>query len=120
MFHVPAIARICHEANRALCLVNGDTSQVPWDEAPEWQRESCINGVQAALADPDATPASQHDNWSAHKIADGWTYGPVKDELAKTHPCLVPFEELPPEHRVKDVLFLSIVRAVAPRDAVTS
>lgn len=35
-----------------------------------------------------------HEVWSAARIADGWTWGPVRDDTLKQHPCLVPYEEL--------------------------
>jgi hypothetical protein len=44
------IAQVCHEANRAWCEVNGDTSQKPWNEAEQWQRDSAIKGVEFAMS----------------------------------------------------------------------
>lgn len=38
-----------------------------------------------------------HEVWAAGRIADGWKYGPVRDDYKKEHPCLVPYDELP-EH----------------------
>ena len=35
-----------------------------------------------------------HENWSAGRIADGWTYGETRDDDKKTTPCLVPYSEL--------------------------
>ena len=35
-----------------------------------------------------------HEVWSAGRIRDGWTYGEVRDDVKKTHPCLIPYEEL--------------------------
>ena len=35
-----------------------------------------------------------HDNWAAGRIAEGWTYGEVRDDKLKTTPCLVPYDEL--------------------------
>jgi hypothetical protein len=35
-----------------------------------------------------------HEVWAAHRLADGWTYGPVRDDKEKTHPSLVPYEQL--------------------------
>ena len=35
-----------------------------------------------------------HENWSAGRIADGWTYGQTRDHAKKTTPCLVPYSEL--------------------------
>ena len=36
-----------------------------------------------------------HEVWYAGRIADGWIYGEVRNDLRKTHPCLVPYDELP-------------------------
>jgi hypothetical protein len=102
------IARVCHEANRAYCLEMGDASQVPWNEAPTWQRDSARLGVQLHLAN-DVGPEGSHESWMAQKIADGWQYGPDKDAEKKLHPCLVPFEQLPFEQQFKDRLFHGIV-----------
>lgn len=107
------IAKVCHEANRALCEAFGDHSQVSWEEAADWQRDSAIKGVEFALANPGVTPAEQHAAWCRDKIAAGWGYGPVKDERQKTHDCLVAYELLPPRQQAKDHVFRAIVRAMA-------
>lgn len=106
------IARTCHEVNRAYCAAIGDNSHVAWDEAPDWQKISAVAGATGAIANPEATPADMHGFWMADKRADGWVYGPVKDPEAKTHPCMVPYDQLPPEQRAKDALFLAVVRAM--------
>lgn len=113
MSNIETIARVCHEVNRALCESFGDHSQKPWEDAEEWQRESAIKGVEFSIANPDAPASAQHDAWSADKVAAGWVYGPVKDADAKTHPCLVPFDHLPPEQQAKDRLFKAVVKAMA-------
>lgn len=107
------IARVCHQANKAWCEANGDDTQKDWDDAEEWQRDSAIKGVQFAIDNPNAPDSAQHDAWSADKLADGWGYGEVKDAKAKTHPCLVPFDQLPHHQQAKDKLFKAIVRALA-------
>ena len=43
-----------------------------------------------------------HDIWAAGRIAEGWTYGPVKDAGEKTTPLLVPYGELPESEKVYD------------------
>ena len=43
-----------------------------------------------------------HDVWAAGRIKDGWTYGPVRNDANKQHPCLVPYEELPEEEKAYD------------------
>lgn len=107
------IARVAHEVNRAYCEALGDYSQPRWEEAPPWQRESALHVVALHLADPDAGPQASHQAWMAQKLADGWKCGAVKNPAAKEHPCLVPFEQLPLEQRVKDYLFRGVVRALA-------
>jgi hypothetical protein len=42
---IDQIAQIAHEVNRAYCKATGDNSQMPWEEAPDWQIASAINGV---------------------------------------------------------------------------
>jgi hypothetical protein len=44
----------------------------------------------------------EHNRWTAHKRDQGWTYGPVKDDNMKLHPCLVSWEELAEEEKEKD------------------
>ena len=108
------IARVCHEANRAYCHDAGDYSQRPWDAAPEWQKASIMAGVtmhlEALERGEEPTGEGAHEAWKAHKLADGWVYGPEKNEEAKTHPCLVDYDELPDEHLFKDYLFIAIVK----------
>lgn len=106
------IAKVCHEANRAYCESIGDNSQPSWEEAPEWQKKSAIEGVNFNVNNPDAPASSSHDSWLAVKEADGWKYGPVKDPENKEHPCFVPYDELPREQKAKDYLFKSVVMAL--------
>jgi len=110
---IEQIAKMCHQANKSWCEVNGDKSQKDWDYAEDWQRGSAINGVIFALDNPDAPDSSQHDAWSNDKIKDGWVYGEVKDFDKKTHPCLVPFDKLPETQQKKDRLFKAIVKALS-------
>lgn len=112
MIEIGPIARVCHEANRAWCAAHGDMSQMPWDEAPNWQKQSCIDGVSFVLSFPDAGDHAQHDNWLKFKAAEGWAYGAAKDPAVKTHPCMVPFDCLPPIQQAKDRMFRAIVLAL--------
>ncbi len=107
--NINKIAKVSHEINRAYCKAIGDDSQVAWEDAPEWQRESAINGVKFHLETPSASPAESHASWLAEKAADGWTWGPVKDPENKEHPCFCRYTELPAEQRAKDHLFIAVV-----------
>ena len=110
--YLEMVARVCHEANRAWCEAQGDLSQPSWDDAPSWQRESAIEGVQFQIQNPDARPADQHEAWCEAKRAAGWRYGDTRDPVAKTHPCLVDYADLPHHQKKKDALFIAVVRAL--------
>ena len=43
-----------------------------------------------------------HEVWSQNRINEGWTYGPVRDDVRKHHPCLIPYEELPESEKDYD------------------
>lgn len=43
-----------------------------------------------------------HEVWAAGRIAAGWKYGPVRDEIKKEHPCLIPYEDLSEEEKDYD------------------
>jgi len=112
---IPLIAQMCHQANKNFCELLGDMSQVDWEEAPLWQKESALAGVKAHIdSGLTMTPEDSHESWSRAKYADGWRYGDVKDADAKTHPCLLPYSDLPPTQRLKDHLFRATVHAMVP------
>jgi hypothetical protein len=35
-----------------------------------------------------------HEIWAKKRMQDGWTYGARRDDTKRTHPCLVPYENL--------------------------
>ena len=43
-----------------------------------------------------------HEVWSQGRIREGWTYGEKRDDTAKTHPCLVPYDQLPESEKEYD------------------
>lgn len=105
------IAEVCHEVNRAYCEALGDASQPSWSEAPQWQKDSAMLGVDLHCT-KDVGPEASHVSWMAQKLVDGWTYGEVKDPEAKTHPCIMPFDQLPKEQQAKDFIFRAVVHAL--------
>ena len=113
------IARVCHEVNRAYCQALGDNSQPTWEDAPQWQRDSALLGVQLHLTDPDASAAASHESWMAQKIAEGWVWGPNKNPELKQHYCIVPFELLPVAQQAKDFIFRGVVHALRGESQTT-
>ena len=46
--------------------------------------------------------ANNHEHWALQRIADGWRFGPARSDTLKTHPGLVPYEELPESEKEYD------------------
>lgn len=107
------IARVVHEANRALQIEQNDPA-IPvspsWDEAGSEMQASAIMGVRGVIE--GNTPRESHESWLKFKQENGWTYGPVKDEETKQHPCFVAYDDLPESQKLKDDLFVAIVKAL--------
>lgn len=102
---IEQIAKVCHAANAAYAELLGETS-LSWEES----RESAMEGVENVFS--GWAGENLHKKWCEFKEETGWKYGPVKDAEKKTHPCLMPYEELPEEQRLKDSLFSAIVEAL--------
>ena len=43
-----------------------------------------------------------HEVWAETRLCQGWTYGEQRNDELKTHPCLIPYEELPEEEKEYD------------------
>jgi hypothetical protein len=43
-----------------------------------------------------------HDIWAGQRLAEGWTPGAKRDDAAKTHPCLIPYRQLPDSEKQYD------------------
>ena len=50
----------------------------------------------------EALAENVHDTWAKGRVDDGWTYGPVRDDEKKLHPCLVPYADLPESEKAYD------------------
>jgi len=67
---------------------------------PEAYKPKPIDTTDVELSDnimelSEKIAANVHDVWAEGRIRDGWTYGETRDDVAKTNPCLVPYDELP-------------------------
>lgn len=43
-----------------------------------------------------------HEVWAETRISQGWTYGDERNDELKTHPCLIPYDDLPEEEKEYD------------------
>lgn len=79
-------------------------------EISEERLESLINGTKYILDNPDASAEDNHNNWMKCKEHQGYVYGEELSVENKTHPSLVPFDDLPKVEKDKDVMDVLMVR----------
>ena len=50
----------------------------------------------------EALAENVHETWARGRMDAGWTYGPVRDDAKRQHPCLVSYGELPESEKEYD------------------
>ncbi len=43
-----------------------------------------------------------HNQWMAKRLAEGWKFGPERNDIKKEHPYLIPYKKLPEEEKEYD------------------
>lgn len=54
------------------------------------------------LALTERLAENTHEVWAQTRLAQGWTYGPARDDANKKHPCLIPYADLPESEKLHD------------------
>lgn len=57
---------------------------------------------EMTTVEKDTIQRLEHRRWAAYLLANGYVYGDRRDDLAKTHNLLVPFDDLDDEQKRKD------------------
>jgi hypothetical protein len=65
-------------------------------------RGPATRGFAFADQELEALAREEQTRWAAQRVAAGWSYGDRRDDAAKIHPCLVPWDELTESERDKD------------------
>ncbi|MBR6789802.1 MAG: Ryanodine receptor Ryr [Oscillospiraceae bacterium] len=72
----------------------------PYIPAPADTSDVTVTAELFALSEKMAR--NTHEIWAAGRVAEGWHWGPVRDDVRKEHPCLVPYDELPESEKDYD------------------
>lgn len=108
---VIVIAGAAHALLASIGQLFGENA-IAWADAGEGYQQGIIAGVTVYFENPELTPEQEHKKWLDAKLADGWVHGEAIDLTPKTHPLLLPFAELPVEHRVKAAILHAAVHAL--------
>lgn len=79
-------------------------------ELSDERLKSLIEGTSWALENPEATIQDNHENWMKCKEKQGYTYGKELDTIKKTHPSMIPFDELSGVEKNKDDMDLLMTK----------
>jgi RyR domain len=71
----------------------------PYTPRPVDTSKVSLADIQTLLED---LARNAHEIWAQKRIQDGWVYGPQRDDARRTHPCLVPYEQLPESEKEYD------------------
>ena len=103
-------ARFVYEAAR-LAAVAANAPIIPesWDQRENDFRAQFLNVIAKQCGPNRCRSAEQlHENWVEAYRKNGWTYGPVRNVEKRTHPDMVPYEELGQLERDKDAVFVAL------------
>jgi len=108
---VNEITKIIYEATRFEAKWSGRSIvPEPWEERDEAFRNQMTKVVEEYFKmDKLPTPEEAHDSWVKAYEKMGWKYGEKRDPVFKTHPDMVPFNELSLDEREKDAIFLAFI-----------
>ena len=72
--------------------------------------DSLMKGTAFVLENPLTTAEENHNLWMKGKMEQGYVYGDVLDVEKKTHPSMIPFEELSEVEKRKDDMDILMVK----------
>lgn len=101
-------AQFVYEGARLQAMaVDAPVVPEPWDERELDFKAQFLNIIDRQMGEMrSGSPAELHGGWVQAYIDNGWTYGPVRDTEARTHPDMVPFDRLEQREQDKDAVFI--------------
>lgn len=99
-----------HKILLTIRQINNETDLREYSELSELEKTLLIESAMQVVYEDISTAKECHDIWMKIKIDQGYKYGEIKCDKEKTHPCMIPFEELSFLQKLKDELFVNMVR----------
>ena len=103
-------ARFVYEAARlAAIAAEAPIVPAPYDEREQDFRDQLTSAIEVMCGPNRAKdPETVHEIWVRAYNANGWSYGEMYDRDARTHPDLVPFNELNQREQDKDSVYIAL------------
>lgn len=109
---IQQIAQLCHESGRLFSKIIGAEAPPDWESLTPDEKAEIIALVDYRIENTNAPFSAQHAKWKDNKIAAGWKFGKIFNEDKKTHPCIIPYDELPINTRRADAIAVAIINAM--------
>ena len=82
---------------------------VPWAEREQAFKDQFLNVIERQCGEQrSSSPEELHGSWMQAYFAMGWVYGEKYNRVEKTHPDLVPYNQLGQLERDKDAVFVAL------------
>jgi hypothetical protein len=103
-------ARFVYEGARiAAVAAKAPIIPEPWDDRGEDFRSQFCEVIERQCGPMrSSSPAELHGGWVQAYIDMGWTYGSERDVEKKTHPDMVPYDQLGQLEQDKDSVFVAL------------
>lgn len=81
----------------------------PWVEREQAFRDQFLDVIERETGPGRKADARElHEDWVKAYVEMGWVYGPERDPVEKTHPDMVPYDELGQLEQDKDGVFVAL------------
>ena len=103
-------AKFVYEATRLVAIAaNAPAIPKPWSQRESEFRAQFLDVIEHQTGDRrSASPAQLHQAWVQAYREMGWVHGETRDPVKRTHPDMVPYQELGQLEQDKDAVFIAL------------
>jgi RyR domain-containing protein len=103
-------AKFVYEGARLAAIAAGaPVIPAPWIEREPAFRAQFLEVIERQCGpDRSTSPEELHGDWVAAYEEMGWYYGAMYDPVSKTHPDMVPYDQLGQLEQDKDSVFVAL------------
>jgi hypothetical protein len=100
---------VYQSGNLASKMMGADIVPEDWDHRDEKFKANFIKAVDNQCSESRSnSPEESHEKWMKSYLEMGWKYGRERNPELKTHPDLVPYDQLSETEKRKDEVFIRL------------
>jgi hypothetical protein len=103
--------QLLYELNLVVRKLTNQQPIVEFKDISQEKKEYVKSALLSCWTGEKRTHEEQHKLWMQNKLEAGWTYGEKEDAVAKTHPSILPYDQLSWTEKLKDMLFQAVAEA---------